>query len=86
MTEEQRDWAVKRIRAKRAFWTHLTVYVAVNAFLVILWAVTLQGDFWPIWTMVGWGIGLAAHAISVFAGGSEITEERIEREIRGRHG
>lgn len=86
MTEEQREWAIRRIKAKRAFWTHLVVYLAVNTFLVILWAVTSPGYFWPIWTMLGWGIGLVAHGLTVFLGTSEITEERIEREIRSKYG
>jgi hypothetical protein len=86
MTEEQRQWAIKRIRAKRGFWIHFFIYVAVNAFLVAVWAVTWTGYFWPVWPMLGWGIGVIAHAVVVFVGPSEISEERINREIRGRYG
>jgi hypothetical protein len=42
--------------------------------------------FWPMWPMLGWGIGVAAHALSVYVGSSEISEERIDREMRGRLG
>ena len=84
MTEEQRQWAVNRIRAKRAFWVHLAVYVAVNAFLVFIWAVSSGDYFWPVWPMFGWGIGVVAHAVTVYVGPSTISEERIERELRGR--
>ena len=83
MTEEQREWAVKRIRAKRGFWVHLAVFIAVNAFLVFIWAAVAGGYFWPIWPMLGWGIGLVAHAVNVFLGTSEISEERIAREMQG---
>ena len=82
MTDEQRKWAIKRIRAKRDFWIHFGVYLAVNAFLVVVWAVTYTGYFWPIWPILGWGIGIVAHALSVFVGPPEISEERIQREIR----
>jgi hypothetical protein len=84
MTEEQRQWAIRRIRAKRGFWIHFSIYLVVNALLVAVWAVTWTGYFWPVWPMLGWGIGVAAHAVSVFVGPADISEERIERELRGR--
>ena len=86
MTDQEREWAIKRIRAKRGFWTHLLAYVAVNAALVAIWALTFTGYFWPIWPMLGWGIGVVAHGITVLVDPSEITEERIERELRVRRG
>lgn len=42
--------------------SHLTVYLAVNGMLIAIWALTGMGYFWPIWPMMGWGIGLASHA------------------------
>ncbi len=86
MTDDQRHWAIKRIRAKRAFWVHLTVYILVNAFLVFVWAVTSGGSFWPVWPMFGWGIGLAAHAAGVFLAPMDVSDERIDRELRSRGG
>jgi len=86
MTEDERQWAINRIKAKRAFWVHLVVYATVNAFLVFIWAVTSSDGFWPIWPMLGWGIGVAAHGASVLAGPSTISEEQIDRELRARHG
>ena len=86
MTDEEREWAINRIKEKRGFWTHLVVYIAVNTFLVAIWAVTAQGYFWPIWPILGWGIGLLAHGLSVFVGPADITEERIARELRRRSG
>ena len=83
MTEEQRQWAIRRIRAKRAFRAHLAIYLAVNALLVSIWAITSAAYFWPVWPMLGWGIGVAAHAVNVYVGPSEISEEQIERELRG---
>ena len=86
VTEEQRQWATRRIRAKRAFRVHLAVYLAVNALLVLIWAMTSASSFWPVWPMFGWGIGVAAHAASVYAGSSEISEAQIDRELQGRLG
>ena len=86
MTEDQRQWAIKRVRAKRAFWVHLSVYMLVNAFLVFVWAVTSGAYFWPMWPMFGWGIGVAAHAVSVFLAPMEVSEERIDRELERQRG
>ena len=86
MSEQQRQQAIRRIQAKRGFWVHFAVYLAVNALLVLIWAVTSGGYFWPVWPMLGWGIGVVAHAVSVYVGPSEITEAQIDRELQGRIG
>lgn len=39
----------------------LRPYLAVNAMLVVIWAATGAGYFWPIWPILGWGIGLLAN-------------------------
>lgn len=35
-----RDRAIKRLKKRRDFSAHLLVYVLVNAFLVVIWALT----------------------------------------------
>ena len=37
-------------------------YLAVMALLWLIWLVTGAGYPWPIWPMLGWGIGVAGHA------------------------
>jgi hypothetical protein len=46
---------------RRSLPEHVAVYVAVNAVLVIVWAVGGAGFFWPIWAIVGWGVVVATH-------------------------
>ena len=41
-----RERAVERIKKKDEFRTHVLAYVLVNAFLVVIWAVTGSGLFW----------------------------------------
>ena len=43
---------------------HAVVYAAVNAMLVVIWAITggSADGFWPIWPIVTWGAALAIHA------------------------
>lgn len=73
-----------------SFRWHALVYLAVNAFLVVLWWTgrTPGGapdSFWPFWSIVGWGIGLGFHAFHAF-GGSEDAVAREERKLRERYG
>lgn len=82
--QNSREAAIKRVNDKRDFRQHVVVYVLVNALLVIIWAVSGAGYFWPVFPLVGWGIGLAFHAWSVF-GERSITEDDIERELRMMH-
>jgi hypothetical protein len=67
------------LKKKRDFRSHVFIYVAVNTVLVVIWAITSAGFFWPIFPILGWGIGVAANAWDVY-GRKPITEEEIARE------
>ena len=74
-----RDQAIQSLKKKRDFRTHLLTYVLVNGMLVVIWAVTGADFFWPIFPIVGWGIGVLLNAWDVY-GRKPITEEEIRRE------
>ena len=40
---------------------HLTSYLAVIAGLWLIWALTGFGHPWPVWPMLGWGLGILGH-------------------------
>ena len=79
---ELRDRAVRRLKKKQDLRGHLLVYVLVNAFVVVIWAVTSGPDnfFWPVFVIVGWGIGVVANIYDVYFAG-EFGEEDIQREM-----
>jgi hypothetical protein len=79
--QDLREQAVERLKKKRDFKAHLLIYVLVNAFLVVIWAVSRDGDdfFWPIFVIIGWGIGVVANAWDVY-GRKPISEDEIRRE------
>jgi hypothetical protein len=76
---ELRKLAILRLKKRRDFAAHLMIYLAVNAALVVIWALTGAGYFWPIFVIIGWGIGLGANAWDVY-GRKPITEDEIRRE------
>jgi len=76
----RREAAVKRLKAKREFWQHVVIYVLVNAMLIVVWSVTNNGGhFWPLWPLLGWGIGLAMHAWETFQ--KPISDEAVRKEM-----
>ncbi len=81
LDSEIRERAIKRLKKRRDFKGHLLVYFLVNAFLVVIWAATnASGFFWPIFPMVGWGIGVVMNAWDVYFA-EEIGEDDIRREM-----
>ena len=82
-TREQaaRERAVTHLKKRRDFLGHLLVYVLVNTFLVVIWAVVdVHGFFWPVFPIVGWGIGVVMNAWDVYWR-PRITEQDIQREM-----
>ncbi|HEX6516363.1 MAG TPA: 2TM domain-containing protein [Nocardioidaceae bacterium] len=76
-----RERALKRLKKRRDFKAHLLVYLLVNAFLVVIWYVTTPGGFfWPVFPLVGWGIGVVMNAWDVYYA-QDFDEEDIQREI-----
>ena len=77
--DDLRTEAIRSLRKKRDFRSHLVAYVLVNALLVVIWAATGADFFWPIFPIVGWGIGVVFNAWDVY-GRRPITEEAIRKE------
>ena len=89
MSEEQiYEQAKKRVEVKKGFFIHLTVYVCVNALLIIIWVltgaplVTPARIPWFIFPLGGWGIGLLFNFLGVFVFSREGSLEKraIEKE------
>ena len=65
------DKAVKRVKALKSFYIHLAVYIAINLLIVYINISNLKPNesYFQIhyfFTFIFWGIGLLAHASSVF--------------------
>jgi hypothetical protein len=87
--QQQKDdllWQVAKRRA--AFKGSLSAYIVVNLALVAIWYFTSGPGsyFWPIWPMIGWGIGVALqyagayHGNSVFSAEEEYKRLKIEQD------
>jgi hypothetical protein len=78
--DELRLKAITQLRKRADFRTHVFIFVLVNSLLVVVWAVTGAPFFWPIFPILGWGVGLAANAWDVYRP-DPVTEERVQREM-----
>lgn len=81
-----RSRAVARLKRQADFRVNLMVYLIVNACLVGIWAVNGRPFFWPVFSIVGWGIGVLFDAYDAYdaydALGHSPSEARIEREMK----
>jgi len=66
-------------RRKVGLYIHATVYAAVNALLITINLSTTPGQLWFHWPLLGWGIGLLAHAAAAFSLSGRRREWRATR-------
>ncbi len=78
---ERRERAIVRLRKKSEFRAHLLAFLVVNTAVVIVWAMTGAGFFWPIFLILAWGVGLIFHARDAYMD-EEPTEGQIRREMQ----
>lgn len=83
LTSEQIDrMARKRAGAKLGWYAHASLYVVVNLFLFALSDYALGTRAWSVKPLLGWGLGLVLHGISVWflGAGGELRERMIQKE------
>ncbi len=85
--EEQRDEKLWQIARKRAdFQRSLVSYCVVNALLWGIWYFTIgrrgfyYGTPWPLWVMLGWGVGLIFQYLNAYGGSKkDLVEKEYEK-------
>ncbi len=82
-TKEELNKAKKKVKERKDFYQHLMSYAIVNTFLFALNIITSPGYLWFVFPLMGWGVGLAFHYVSVFGipGFDILSKEWEEREL-----
>lgn len=71
--------AAKRVKELKEFYGNLTSFCLVIPFLAALNLLTAPGYLWFLWPMLGWGVGIAFHAVNVFGIGRDWEERQIKK-------
>jgi hypothetical protein len=94
--QEIRERVEKRIKQRNEFYSHLVIYIAVNLMLWVIWGLSDDsrlfefgfGGFddvpWPIFSTLGWGLGVLIHGLSVYfnsPGRADAHERMVQREV-----
>jgi hypothetical protein len=81
--------AADRVRSSRKRWlvAHAAVFALINGLLFTVNALTTPGEWWFLFSVVFWGLALAAHTAFTFAAGVSAKRQlreraRIEAETR----
>lgn len=62
---DPRRRAAKAAAARTSVRIHFAAFLAMTAIVLVVWAATATAYFWPIWPILGAGIGVISHALAV---------------------
>jgi hypothetical protein len=74
--------AKSRVNQLRGFYIHLTTFIVVNAFLIVLNLLTSPDTLWFYWVTLGWGVGIVAHALQVYGSFTIFGKDWENRKIK----
>ena len=74
--------ALRHVRNIRGFYSHAAIYIVVMGGLAALNLLTSPGRIWFGFAAMGWGIGVVAHGLSVFAFRGWLGPEWEARKVR----
>lgn len=82
--EKSDEKLYQEAEARIGFKRHLSFYIAMNILVWAVWYFTsgMKGHyagFWPVWTTLGWGIGIAAHYIGVYVKSDSAVEREFQK-------
>jgi hypothetical protein len=82
--KDLRARAEARVKAREDFRIHLLIYIGINALLWVIWFLNgaNTSSLWPIYALLGWGVGLVAHWYTVYGTNDQRREAEIEAEMR----
>lgn len=90
METPRNEFLWRKAKQRASFKIHLRTYLVVNAGLWLIYLVTFypnagrSGFPWPVFPMLGWGIGLFTHYLSAYGSLDEknLAEKEYEKLLR----
>ncbi|WP_291518229.1 2TM domain-containing protein [Acidovorax sp.] len=80
--EDIEQLARRRSNAKLGWYMHALAFVLVNAVIFAMSRHAFGTRPWSVYPLLGWGLGLVLHGVSVFllGSGSGLRERMVQRE------
>ncbi len=85
--KDPRLW--KEAQKRAAFKYHVLIYFIMNIFFWTIWYISLRNNAtapaerneipWPVWPMLGWGIGVFFHYLSTYRHHDTLAEKEYEK-------
>ncbi len=89
-SEHLRKEAIRRVKAKQNFQRTAGVFVILWVFFIAIWWFSAKEhsftNFWPIWPILGMGIGLAFMGWNAYGAGDQVTDAQVDAEMRKMQG
>ena len=90
MEQEIKDPQLWKVAQKRAaFKYHVLIYFVMNLFFWTIWYISLRNNNtplnerdtipWPVWPMLGWGIGLFFNYIAAYRNNDSLTDKEYQK-------
>lgn len=83
---QEETQALEYVSKLKSFYISLTVYVVVMFSLACLNVFTDPSYLWFLWPALGWGVGIAFKAFSVFGKSGFLTADWEKRQVEKRLG
>lgn len=83
LTEEELE-AIEYVQELKAFYTHAAVFVVGMIGIFIVNMMTSPGYLWSVWALLGWGMGIAIHGVTVFSVNGTLGADWERRQIEKR--
>lgn len=86
-TDSARKEAIAALQRKSNFWRFAGTWAILSVFFVLIWLFTQPEktvmNFWPIWPIIGMGIGLLFAGLNAFGPRSgQPSESQIQDQMR----
>jgi hypothetical protein len=79
--DEARKAAIERLKDKRNVQYQAVTFLIVSVVLVLIWAVSGAGFFWPVFPIAAFLLAIGFAAFNAY-GRKPITEDEIDREMQ----
>ena len=79
--DSARQQAIQRLHQRRGFVNFIVGAIVVSLFMVLIWALSGRGYFWPVWVMGGFLIGGIFYGVNQLMN-KPLTEDQIQREMQ----